>query len=301
MAYDLSNYLVVGVSSRTLFDLEMENEIFYSKGYAAYRHFQIEHERDILKPGPGFALIKALLSLNGPDPDKRKTEIIIMSRNMADTSLRMFNSLEYYELDITRAVLTGGGRIAPYLNAFKVDLYLSKNSEDVQSGINAGVASAILYDKPDNPTEHLNEIRIAFDGDAVLFSDESERIYQEQGLEAFVRHEKANGMKPLPDGPFAKLLRSLSNIQSEYDDLSCPIRTALVTARNTPSHERVIRTLREWNVTINEAFFLGGISKSDILAAFRPHIFFDDQISHCERAAHLVPTARVPWKACETE
>lgn len=201
-------------------------------------------------------------------------------------------------MDITRAALTGGAPLAPYLHAFSVDLFLSLDEGDVQKAINARVASALLYEKPTDPVEeNLAEIRIAFDGDAVLFSDESERIYQTEGLETFVRHEKENATRPLPEGPFAKLLKTLSYIQSEYPDSSCPLRTALVTARNSPAHERVIRTLRAWgvDVDVNEAFFLGGMPKGEILKAFRPHIYFDDQGTHCDSASKYVPTGRVPY------
>jgi 5'-nucleotidase len=295
MPIDLDEYLVIGISSRALFDLSAEDEIFRTQGLDVYEKYQVDNESIILKPGAGFPLVKAILNLNLLVPGKRKTEVIVMSRNSAETSLRIFNSIEHYGLDITRAALSGGAPLAPYLHAFKVDLFLSLYEDDVQTAINSGVASAILYEKPENPSEEIEQIRIAFDGDAVLFSDESERIYKEQGLEAFLAHERENAKKPLPEGPFAKLLQSLSYIQSEYKGSPSPIRTALVTARNSPSHERVIRTLRHWNVNLDEAFFLGGVSKSEVLEAFKPHMFFDDQHVHCGPASKYVPTGRVPY------
>lgn len=304
MAYDLSNYLVIGVSSRALFDLNKENEIYENDGLEAYCKYQLDHENDILEPGTGFALIESMLDINQIDNNQRRTEVVIVSRNSADTSLRISNSINHYALDITRAAFTGGEPVAKYLNAFDVDLFLSATEEDVQAAVESNVASGLIYDGPsDNRLDPLEQIRIAFDGDAVLFSEESEMIYQNQGLEAFLDHEKLNAEKPLPEGPFAKLLKTLSFLQFELNnnyqkDIS-PIRTALVTARNSPAHERVIRTLRTWNVRIDETFFLGGVSKDRILKSFSPHIFFDDQHQHCDAASKLVPTARVPYRANE--
>lgn len=299
MSVDLKDYLVVGISSRALFDLEEENRLYEEKGLKEYADCQIRHENDILKPGTGFQLVKALLKINTIDPEKKNIEIIIMSRNSADTSLRIFNSIEHYGLDITRAALSGGESLAPYLTAFNVDLFLSANEGDVQEAINAGFAAGVICTHPEfpiDPMKEIGQIRIAFDGDAVLFSDESERIYQEHGLEAFIEHEKINALKPLPEGPFAKLLKTISYLQRKLPNDKVPIRTALVTARNAPAHERVIRTLREWGVRIDEAFFLGGVEKSEVLKAFGAHIFFDDQPVHLGPASKVVPSARVPYK-----
>ncbi len=301
MPYDLSNYLVIGVSSRALFDLNRENEIFEQQGLEAYCQYQLEHENDVLKPGTGFALIDAILRINQIEPGVRRTEVVIVSRNSADTSLRISNSIDHYRLDITRAAFTGGEPVAKYLNAFDVDLFLSATEEDVQAAVESGVAAGLIYDGPRRASaDPLEQIRIAFDGDAVLFSKESEMIYQKQGLEAFIAHEKQNAQQPLPEGPFAKLLKTLSYLQFDLKRKAGldkpPIRTALVTARNSPAHERVIRTLRTWNVRIDETFFLGGVPKHKILESFSPHIFFDDQHLHCEGAAPVVPTARVPYR-----
>ncbi len=301
MPYDLSNYLVIGVSSRALFDLSLENEIYENEGLEAYCRYQLEHENDVLKPGTGFALIEAILRINDIEAGVRRTEVVIISRNSADTSLRISNSIDNYHLDITRAAFTGGEPVAKYLNAFEVDLFLSATEEDVQAAVESDVAAGLIYDGPShNRADPLQQIRIAFDGDAVLFSKESEMIYQEQGLEAFIEHEKVNAQQPLPEGPFAKLLKTLSFLQFDLDNNTSqsqpPLRTALVTARNSPAHERVIRTLRTWNVRIDETFFLGGVPKHKILESFSPHIFFDDQHQHCEGAARVVPTARVPHR-----
>lgn len=299
MALDLSNTLIIGISSRALFNLEEENEIYEKEGLKAYADYQIEHEKDILKPGTGFALIKALHNLNQLVDGKRLTEIIIMSRNSADTSLRIFNSIEHYGLDVSRAALAGGQSIAPYLNAFKTDLFLSANEEDVQAAINSNIAAGLIVSNHEmeiDPTTVIDQIRIAFDGDAVLFSDDSEKIFKNNGLEAFAEHEKRNAANPMAEGPFAKLLKTISILQDTMDSKTAPIRTALVTARSAPSHERIIRTLRAWNVRVDEAFFLGGIEKSEVLKAFGAHIFFDDQSVHTDPASKLVPSARVPYK-----
>ena len=299
MAYDLEHKLVVGVSSRALFDLTYENKIFEENGVEAYRTYQIEHEKDILRPGPGFPLIKALLNLNNLPGKEERVEVIVMSRNSPDTSLRVFHTIEAYGLNITRAVLASGASLAPYLPAFKTDLFLSANEEDVQSAIDSNIAAGIIcteglqtYD-----CEHqIRQIRIAFDGDAVLFSDESEIIYRERGLEAFEENERRNADSPLQAGPFARFLKTLSELQKDFPGEEAPIRTALVTTRCAPAHERVIRTLRAWNVRIDEVFFLGGIQKKDVLKAFGAHIFFDDQSVHTDLASEVVPAARVPYK-----
>jgi 5'-nucleotidase len=300
MPYDLSNYLVIGVSSRALFELSEEDEIFQTQGLEAYSKYQIENEEKILRPGIAFSLIKGILRLNELVQGKRKTEVIIMSRNNAETSLRIFNSIEHYGLDISRAALTSGKSLVPYLKAFDVDLFLSADEKDVQAAIDAGIAAGLIY-KTDTSYEDNSapEIRIAFDGDAVLFSEESEEIYQTQGLEAFLEHEKKNAEKPLPDGPFAKLLRTLSFLQKQFGLDNNPIRTALVTARNSPAHKRVILTLRHWGVRIDEAFFLGGAPKEGVLKAFGAHIFFDDQDVHLRGSSKVVPSAKVPIKSKE--
>ncbi len=299
MGFDLSGKLVIGVSTRALFDLSYENEIFETEGVEAFCNYQLEHEKDLLKPGPGFALIKALLHINSLPGQEGRVEVIIMSRNSADTSLRVFHSVHEYGLNITRAVLAGGSSLAPYLSAFHTDLFLSADEEDVKKAIDHGIAAGIIcadgihtYDCEQEP----ECIRIAFDGDAVLFSDASERIFQEKGLDAFEENERRNASNPMMEGPFAKFLKTLSDLQRELPSEKMPIRTALVTSRSAPAHERVIRTLRSWNVRIDEAFFLGGISKRDVLKAFGAQIFFDDQLVHTKAAAEVVPAARVPYK-----
>lgn len=299
MAYCLDNRLVIGVSSRALFDLTVENEIFRTQGVDAYCNYQKEHEKELLKPGNGFRLIEALLNINKIPGQEGRVEVIIMSHNSPDTSLRVFNSIAHYGLAIFRAVLASGASLTPYLQAFQTDLYLSADEQDVQAAIDCGIAAGIICCdtiQTGDLQEEISQIRIAFDGDAVLFSDESERIFQENGLEAFEENERNLADHPLKAGPFAKFLKTISDIQKEFPMEKAPIRTALVTARSAPCHERVIRTLRAWNVRIDEAFFLGGITKRDVLKAFGAHIFFDDQAVHTKAAAQVVPSARVPYK-----
>ncbi len=292
MPYKLNDKLVVAVSSRALFDLEYENSIYMEKGLSEYSKYEIEHENDILKEGTAFSLIKALLEFNHKFKDPM-VEVIVISRNNPETGLRVFNSIENKGLEIIRAAFTGGEKIAKYLSAFEVDLFLSKNEEDVQEAIDAGFAAALIYDVPKNYTPDDHEIRIAFDGDAVVFSEESEAIYKKEGLEAFLEHEKINAEKTLPDGPFAKLLRTLSAIKEKYPNM---LRIAIITARNNPAHKRVILTLRQWGVNVDEAFFLGGVEKKEVLKAFNAHIFFDDQDVHVKTAAAEIPSGRVPYK-----
>ena len=318
MACNMNKKMVVGVSSRALFDLTVENEIFEKQGLEAYCRYQVEHEQEVLKPGPGFQLIKSLLRLNECVGDRNLIEVIIMSHNSPDTSLRVFNTIAYYGLPITRSVLVSGASLAPYLAAFGTDLFLSACEEDVQSAIDSGIAAGIICtggmqgcrDQEEQPGKRdcriipmpsvspltAGQIRIAFDGDAVLFTDESEVIFQEKGLNAFEENEKAHADEPLAEGPFANFLKKLSDLQRELGTENCPIRTALVTSRSAPAHERVIRTMRAWNVRVDEAFFLGGLEKKEFLKAFGAQIFFDDQSVHTQSAAQAVPAARVPYR-----
>lgn len=299
MPYDLKNPLVIGISSRALFDLEEENRIFEQQGLPAYEEYQLRHENDVLAKGPAFPLVEAFLGLNGLMED-RLVEVIVMSRNSPNTSLRIFNSIEHYGLDITRAALSGGAAIAPYLHAFETDLFLSAYRPDVQQAIDSGIAAGMILTGNTPELSPKGQIRIAFDGDAVLFSSDSERVFQKGGLQAFSDYEARKADIPMEEGPFAKFLKTIAHIQARFDDQeSSPIRTALVTSRGAPAHERAIKTLRQWGVRVDEAFFLGGVSKRDVLSAFGAHIFFDDQMVHAEYAAPLVPSAVVPYRTGE--
>ena len=293
MAYDLQDKLVVAISSRALFNLEHENQIFETEGIEAYHRYQIENENTVLEKGTAFPLIEALLSLNDKF-DYPIVEVIILSSNSPETGLRVFNSIAEYKLDIVRAAFTGGEDKLPYLSAFNIDLFLSRNEHDVQDAIDNGVAAALVYDVPRDYQPNQKEIRIAFDADAVVFSDESELIYKEQGLAAFIENENANAENAMNEGPFAKLLKTLSTIKEKDDSL---VKIAIVTARNSPAHKRVILTLREWGCKVDEMFFLGGVAKDKVLKAFNAHIFFDDQDYHVGPASQLIPSERVPYKS----
>lgn len=297
MALDLSEILVVGVSSRTLFNLEKENEIFKKEGISGYRAFQQQHEDDPLEPGTAFHLVQSLLHLNSY-AKKRIVEVVVMSRNSPETGVRVMNSVRKYDLDITRMAFSGGEPLAPYIDAFDIDLFLSKDREDVQAVIDSKKsAAAFLYEPPTEFIPSDSRVKIAFDADAVLFSDESEHRYKTQGIDAFHKYEQDHEDEPLGEGPFAKLLIKLSKIQEELPttiELSS-LRLAIVTARNAPSHMRVIKTLRKWGVYVDEAYFLGGLSKDKVLKAFGAHIFFDDQDVHLTDSSKVVPSGKVPY------
>lgn len=296
MAFSLTDKLVIAISSRALFDLEAENAIYENEGVDAYSAWQRNNENVPLRPGSAFPLVEALLKLNSLLP-AQPIEVVVISRNTADTGLRAFNAIERHRLDITRAAFTGGSvSIAPYLHAFEVDLFLSKSPQDVQEAIDAGIAAAQLYDLPASYKSIDGPIRVAFDGDAVLFSAESERYYKKHGLVKFSRREKRLRGSAMAPGPFARLLIALSELQSKFPVDQRPIRLALATARNSPAHERVIRTLRQWGVSIDESFFLGGLAKDRVLQAFGAHMFFDDQEAHVQAAATVVPAGRVPYR-----
>ena len=285
--------LVVAISSRALFDLDESHEVFKTEGLAAYADYQVSRENEFLQPGEAFPLVKKLLALNVDGTDHQGVEIILVSRNSADSGLRIFNSIEHHGLDIQRAVFTNGESPFRYMKAIATDLFLSGHADDVRRTLDAGFAAAMILPGSANRPDG-QQLRIAFDGDAVLFSDEAEKIYHAEGLEAFAENEKQRAETPLQEGPFKALMQALQRIQSAYPIEDNPIRTALVTARSAPSHKRVILTLRKWGVRIDEALFLGGKPKGPFLAAFGADIFFDDQHVHCDSAREHVATGHVP-------
>lgn len=299
MPVDLSEILVVGVSTRALFNLEKENEVFEREGIEGFRNYQLEHEDELLDPGTAFHLVQSLLQLN-KQADKQIVEVVVMSRNSPETGVRVLNSIKKLKLDITRVALSGGEPLAPYIDAFDVDLFLSKDEKDVQAVIDSkACAAATIYAPPTNFNSRDNRVKIAFDADAVLFSEESELRNKTKGLKAFHKYESEHEDDPLDEGPFATLLKKLSKIQEHFPtriELS-PIRIAIVTARNAPSHMRVIKTLRKWGVYVDEVYFLGGLAKDKVLEAFGAHIFFDDQDTHLEVTSKKVPSGRVPYKS----
>ena len=299
MPYDLSDKLKIAVTTRALFQLESENRIYEERGRIEYEEYQISKENDVLQKGAAFTLINALLSINKIHQTKDRVEVILVSRNSANTSLRVYNSIETYNLPITRGFFTGGANLTPYLAAINIDLFLTANPSDAQQAIDAGIPAAVLLTEniPEYSEENSNQIRIAFDGDAVLFSEESELIYKQGGLDKFAENEAIHANDPMNEGPFAKFLRTIADLQNALGEEQEVIRTALITARNAPSHERVIKTLRAWNVRIDEIFFLGGISKTPILQTFGAQIFFDDQKTYTEPASLVVPSGTVPYSS----
>lgn len=285
--------LVVAIASRALFDLDESHQVFEAKGEEEYSRYQISQESVPLLPGVAFSMVRKLLALN-TDPSHPRVEVVLISRNSADTGLRVFNSIRHHELDISRAAFTRGQPPYRYIASFGAHLFLSANPDDVRGALNAGIAAATIL--PSGSEEFgSGQLRIAFDGDAVIFSDEAERIYVEGGLDAFNKNETESSEKPLPGGPFKPFLAALHDIQSDFPVKSSPIRTALITARGAPAHERVIKTLRSWGIRIDEALFLGGKEKGAFLKSFGADIFFDDQIRHCDSAAEYVATGHVPY------
>ncbi|MBK7729188.1 MAG: 5'-nucleotidase [Gammaproteobacteria bacterium] len=293
MPAELGNKLVIAISSRALFDLDQSHEVFERDGLEAYQRYQIEHEDQVLAPGDAFLLVQKLLGLNARLKGEARVEVILLSRNRADTGLRVFNSIQHYGLAITRAAFCAGQSPYRYVGAFGCHLFLSTEAEDVRQALEQGVAAATFLPSRAS-SESVEQLRFAFDGDAVLFSDEAEQIYKSQGLEAFTRSEQQAAKQPLSGGPFKAFLSALQQLQHEFPQDQCPIRTALVTARSAPAHERVVRTLRAWGIRIDESLFLGGLNKSEFLRAYGADVFFDDQRLHCDSASEHVPTGHVP-------
>lgn len=287
--------LVVAISSRALFDLRASHQVFETEGVEAYCRYQIEHEEDVLEPGVAFPMAKKLLALNEHLGERGQVELILLSRNSSDTGLRVFNSVRHYGLDVTRAVFTGGCSPYSYVSAFGTHLFLSADPNDVRMTLDEGCAAATIL-----PLGHFSsdaraqQLHIAFDGDAVLFSDEAEQVYRRHGLAIFNATERAAAHEPLREGPFKGFLAALHKIQGLFPADDSPLRTALITARGAPSHERIIRTLRAWGIRIDESLFLGGLGKGPFLKAFNADFFFDDQRAHCDSASALVATGHVP-------
>lgn len=291
MGASLDGKLVVAISSRALFDFEQENEVFEHGDDRAYMKLQLERLDLPAQPGVAFSLIKKLLAFN--TAEAQLVEVVILSRNDPVSGMRVFRSAKHYALPIERGSFTRGQPPWRYLKPLHANLFLSTHLSDVRAALDAGVPAAQVYPHSAHASEaHPTEVRIAFDGDAVLFSDEAERIYQSHGLSAFQQHEIDKAGLPLPDGPFRPLLTALQRLQNAGTP-SMRVRTALVTARSAPAHERAIRTLMAWNIEVDEAMFLGGLPKGEFLREFEPDFFFDDQTGHIESAARHVPSGHV--------
>lgn len=293
MPSTLDNQLVVALSARALFDFEEENQVFEAQDDTAYMQLQLSRLDSAAKPGCAFPLVKKLLALN--TAEEQRVEVIIVSRNDPVSGLRVFRSADHHGLGLTRGVFTRGRLAYCYLTPLGANLFLSAHEEDVRNALLAGYPAARVFAQSAIEADrHPHEIRIAFDGDAVLFSDEAERVYQSQGLPAFTEHERSKTFQPLPPGPFKPLLDTIHKLQqATANDSPIKIRTALVTARSAPAHERAIRTLMGWSISVDEAMFLGGLEKGPFLKEFEPDFFFDDQTRHCQSAASAGPVGHV--------
>jgi len=291
MPATLEGQLVVAISSRALFDFEEENIVFEQTDDRAYMQLQLARLDQPAKPGVAFSLVRKLLSFNSPG--EQRVEVVILSRNDPVSGMRVFRSARHYGLPIERGVFTRGQPPWRYLRPLRATLFLSTHLSDVRAALEAGVPAAQVYPESVRASDaHPDVVRIAFDGDAVLFSDEAERVYQAQGLGAFQQHEVDRADQPLPGGPFKPLLEALQKLQ-HAGNAGMRLRTALVTARSAPAHERAIRTLMDWNIEVDEAMFLGGLPKGEFLREFEPDFFFDDQTGHIESAALHVPSGHV--------
>ena len=295
MAYSVEGKLVVAISSRALFDFEEENRVFDAQGERAYIDLQYARLNVPAKEGVAFRLVQKLLAFNAGAA--QRVEVVILSKNDPVSGLRIFRSAERAGLRIERGVFTRGRSPYRYLDALRANLFLSANEQDVMGALDARFPAArVLPESAQGGGRQLDEVRIAFDGDAVLFSDEAERVFQRDGLDAFTRHETVHALKPLPPGPFKPLLEALHRLQAAAGtDVPMRIRTALVTARSAPAHERAVRTLVDWNIAVDEALFLGGLDKGEVLKAFQPDFYFDDQRGHVESARQHVATGHVPF------
>lgn len=304
MSYDLDNRLVIGVASSAVFDLTDSDAVFKRDGEEAYRKFQAHNLNAPLPKGIAFPFIKRLLSLNDlrPDPEDPLVEVILLSRNDPDTGLRVMKTIEHYGLGITRAIFMQGKSPYEYIPSLNISLFLSGNKSDVDEAIKSGYPAGHVLDSKFDDDEEDKALRIAFDFDGVLASDESESIMQASGLSDFHAHEVANVMNTHSPGPLQEFLIRVSKIQSIEEefkklnpDYENRLRVSLVTARNAPSHERALNTLKNWGVMTNDAFFLGGIAKKHVLGVLKPHIFFDDQSAHLELTSSLVPSVHIPF------
>ena len=306
MAYHIEDKLVIAVASSALFDLSESDRVYREQGVTAYREYQQAHENDLLGPGAAFPLVKRLLSLNEPDGDPQNTahpvEVVLLSRNDPETGLRVFNSIEVYGLPVIRAAFLSGGDTFRYLETFNAALFLSANRDDVRAAVAAGAPAGQVFPTQFVDDESQPELRIAFDFDGVIADDSAESVHRRQGLESFEETEVEMSLDPLRAGPLHRFFAGVARLQARelernrLDPSRQPrVRIALITTRAAPAHKRVVNSLREWGLAVDEAFFLGGIDKTRVLHVFRPHIFFDDRLDTIEDASGIVPSAHVPF------
>jgi 5'-nucleotidase len=303
MIYPIQRKLVIAVASSALFDLSKSDLVFEEKGEDAYRKFQREKQNVTLNKGVAFPFIRRFLSLNEVFPEEQPVEVVLLSHNDPDTGLRVFNSIRHYGLDITRGAFLSGGSPFRYIPAFNVSLFLSANPDDVREAIDAGFAAGTVLKTKVTDDKNDKELRVAFDFDGVIANDEAEVVYSlNDSVDDFQAAESRNATIPLEPGPLSDLFKKLSFFQkmerkreASEPDYKRVLRTAIVSARNAPAHERMVTTLRKWGVSADETFFLGGISKDRVLEILKPHIYFDDQLSHLESAAGSIPSVHIPF------
>ena len=301
MSYSIEKKLVIAISSSALFDLSESNAVYLEHGRQVYKQFQEENIDRILNKGVAFPFIKRFLNINSRFPKQKPVEVVLLSKNSAATGQRVFRSIEHYGLNITRAAFTEGKSPYEYIPAFNASLFLSANQQDVKSAINADYPAGVVL--PGQVVDDdADELRIAFDFDGVIADDEAEAIFKGGDLPKFNKYETAKSHIPHKPGPLAELFKRLSYLQQLEDKESEQdkqyqriLRTAIVTARSAPAHERVITTLENWGVSANETFFLGGMVKNRILSTLKPHMFFDDQRSHLKSEAGDIPMVHIPF------
>ncbi len=301
-AYPIDKKLVVAVSSSALFDLSESDQIFREKGPAEYKKFQEDNIDKVLEKGVAFPFIRRFLSINDSFSERQPVEVVLLSRNSTATGRRVFRSIQAYELKISRAAFLSGASPYPYIPAFNASLFLSANEADVKGAIEAGYPGGLVLPSQVSDDDDDLELRIAFDFDGVIADDEAETVYKTGNLEDFHNHESVFQLYPHNPGPLADLFKKLAFMQKLEDKLLKEdpeykriLRTAIITARNAPAHERVVTTLEEWGVWADETFFLGGMEKKRILGIFKPHLFFDDQITHLQPSAENLAMVHVPF------
>ena len=303
MPFPIEKKLVIAVASSALFQLDEADAVFRKQGLRAYREYQLAHENDVLAPGIAFPFVRRFLELNRIFPEKQPAEVVLLSRNDNDTGMRVFNSIEHYNLGIIRAAFTRGDSPFRYIPAYNVSLFLSANGDDVTEALGKGYPAGVVLPSAADDDERDDELRVAFDFDGVIADDSAEKIYQTQGLEAFHRQEAREGGEAIAPGPLTDLFRKLGNLRKLEDEREEKdpkyrrfLKTAIVTARSAPAHKRVMTTLREWHITVDETHFLGGMDKGRVLKTLKPHIFFDDQQHpHLDAAKDFTPSVHIPF------
>lgn len=302
MAYPIEKKLVVGISANSLFDLKKEDDIYNTEGLDAYRKYQIDNKKEILPKGVAFPFIKRLLHINDIYTIEKPIEVVLLSKNSPETGIRIFNSIKHYKLDITRAAFMSGKPAYEYIPAFNISLFLSTNENDVELALQSKYAAGRVIRTNVIDEEEVSELRVAFDFDGVIADDEAETVYQNEGIEKYYEYETLHSQEALNPGPLADFFKRLSFFQKletrkevEDNNYKRILKTAIITARNAPAHERAVNTLNNWGVTVDEMFLLGGVEKKRILDIMKPHLYFDDQLIHLDDKIQNIPLVHIPF------